>query len=181
MSVRWRVLAAVACGSLVLHCALVYDPDALGPGGAESDAGGTDATTRDDGAASDAGTPTDARGDGRGPTGLDDQLSLADLDATACTVSSTGADPKVCGNLRPCRFATAESGRCENCDGGSGRCGGHLDESCTHTWDCDFGFACYRNQCTNQCELGGLECGRPGDCIDVGYAGGVGVCDPSAR
>ena len=181
---RWRLVAGVALGSLAAHCALVYDPDALGLASAAGDGGAADATTREDGAAIDAidaAGPSDAGGDGLGPTGLDEHVALADLDAAPCTVSSTGNDPKACGASRACRFATADSGRCESCDGGAGRCTGNLGAPCTDTWDCDTLFACFRGECANQCDIGNVQCGGVEACVDVGYLGGVGICDPAAR
>jgi len=156
----------------------VFDLDALGPGALLADGGdagvvGDSATELDGSAVVDGGG-----GDGRGPTGLDDGVALPELDAAPCRVSTGGVDFAACKGSEECRMATADSGRCEDC---LGRCALHQGDSCTRSWQCDSIFECFRGRCTNRCTLGEHECGRIESCLDVGFLGTYGLCDPSAR
>jgi hypothetical protein len=169
-----RTLAVLALSSFVAHCGLVFDLDALGPGAVLAEAG--DAGPVGDGAPEV--DVLDGGGDGRGPTGLDDRVALPELDATPCRVSIGGVDFVNCKGSEECRMATADSGRCEDC---LGRCTLHQGDSCTQSWQCDSLFECFRGRCTNRCTRGEHECGKIESCLDVGFLGGFGLCDPSAR
>ncbi len=191
---RARALAAALCVASCGACGLFFDVDALGrdaPGAADAagdatnldgaarapDAASDGATRPGDGSTTDASTDAsiDASGsDGRGPTGLDDGVVLPDLDGAVCDpFGGIGA----CTVTGTCRIATPDSGRCETCDGG--RCLGHPKDPCTHTYDCDARLGCFRGTCTPECLLGSTECGKPVDCVDIGYLG-YGLCNPSA-
>lgn len=174
-------LASLASVALVA-CGLVFDVDALGPDGVTSpDAPAPTETGPTSDAASDTAT-SDVLGDagvdasdGRGPTGLDERVALPDLGAPSC--STPAFTNTTCGRDFACRFATPDSGRCEDCT--PPRCMGRLGSACTKSFDCEPLYTCFRGHCTSSCLLGGHECGAVDACLAIGYAGGLGLCDPS--
>jgi hypothetical protein len=101
-----------------------------------------------------------------GGGGLDPLLALPSGSGTPC--NTPGQD---CANLQGCRIYSTTESRCEA--GGSSL----WDQICTTTADCDIDLTCYNGRCEGFCALGANDCGTvPSDCIDVGYAGGMGVC-----
>lgn len=174
---RARILGAATLLLLGAHCSLFFDPDALGPGQplVEGGAGEEAAAPSADGGANDGARDgaSDGASDGRGPTGLDEHISLPDLDATPCS-KPTAIDP-VCGLANACRMATPDSGRCESCDTD---CKLGVGKPCSRSNECDSFLTCFRGRCAGPCTLGEHACGPIEACLDVGYPR-LGLCDPS--
>ncbi len=168
---------AAACGELRSgedDAIVPDDPSAgFGDGGpgavdagapSSADAGWNDAT---DGAAEDA---------GKGATGLDPGVVVPALGQEECSYPGSRSE---CPGLRPCRIATPDAGRCDDCTV-AGWCGGVVETPCTTNRDCDVLAQCFRGVCTLFCTLpDGPECGgEPDTCVNVGHAA-VGLCDPA--
>jgi hypothetical protein len=177
----------LASGAALVACGLVFDVDALGPRASDASSPSDDGTDHPDPAptspdADDATTLTDAgpfdaaTSDGRGPTGLDERVALPDLAAAPCTGPSRTFNS--CARPSACRFATPDSGRCEDCT--PPRCQGRIGSACVLSSDCELIYTCFRGYCTSTCELGGYECGGPPEtCLRFGYeADSLGLCDP---
>jgi hypothetical protein len=98
---------------------------------------------------------------------LDPGLALPDPSGMPCTMPGSLTE---CPGVEVCRFYTASEGRCESCT----TCN-NLGAFCTASSDCDILFMCYKNKCTNFCQLGTSECGPPANCLNIG-APTYGVC-----
>jgi hypothetical protein len=164
---RWVILVAMASA-----CASGRIGDNSGGGGGNNN-GPVDASSGDAPNGSIDAAPDSGGGGGGG--GLDPDLELPDPNGRVCDEPRRQGGTE-CPPLEVCRFFTPTEGRCEAC-GTYPDCG-LVDEPCSASRECDILFSCYQGHCVSFCSLGGLECGPPADCIDIGHAT-LGVCRPT--
>lgn len=186
------LLLVAAAGALVATgCGSLKDASSGSPTPPVGDDG--DGGSGGDGAGGDDGGPNDAHASGDGAS-VTDGATVTD---GAVTEAGTGLDPgvpipplgnepcnppgneTVCPGTAACRMATPDSGRCEDCSA-NGTCSKLIGTSCVGSNDCDINLNCFRGSCTLVCPMAFPQvCGGTRKCLDVGYTGGYGLCEPT--